>query len=98
MGAPLVSEELWNVPAGKGLRGLLVQPFHCLRKWGLGTGVAVWGGGGAQPRDGRARTRTKSVMAGGRQAMCGGEAALLEALGNPSLLVWRETFRRPFLF
>lgn len=40
-------------------------------------------GGGAQPPDGRARTKTKSVVADGRQATCCGEAALWEALGRP---------------
>lgn len=91
-----VSVCVWEgPPAGKDLRDQLVQPSPCVGgKWGC----CMDCGGGAQPPDGRARTKTKSVVADGRQATCCGEAALWEALGSPSLSVWRQTFRRACLF
>lgn len=52
-----------------------------------------------QPLAGRARTRTERVAAAERQAICcGGEAGILETLGNLSLLVWTEAFGYSYLF
>ena len=90
LGDSIMSEEPWTVRVGKALSGLLVQPYHCTSRKLRLTELT-------QPPDGQARTRAEHVVAGGGQGMCcGGEAAILEGLDHPSLLVWTDTFKEFF--